>query len=55
MRDKLRIDLDGKEPGALTALIEDSLGKGARAGPDLGDGSGLVPIDSFEHLRGQES
>jgi hypothetical protein len=47
---KLRVDLDGEEPCAITALIEDGLGKGARSGSDFGDRRATGPINPLEHL-----
>ncbi len=55
MFDKLRVNLDGKKSCALTALIEDGLGKGACARPDFGDCRASFPIDLTEHLGGEIS
>jgi len=52
---KLRVDLDGEEPCAITALIQDGLGKGASSGSDFGDSCASFPIDPVEHFRSQIS
>jgi|688.fasta_scaffold01659_9 hypothetical protein len=52
---KLRVDLDGKESGAMVASIQDGLGKRSRSGSDFGDSRASFPIDSVEHFSGQIS
>jgi hypothetical protein len=52
---KLRVDLDGKEPRATTASIQDSLGNGASTRPDLGNCIAMVAIDPSEHFAGKAS